>query len=221
MKRATFLKGIVMIAMFTAFAPFAHADALKSQVELTTKECGSKETALCNLIADAIREIADSDIAFVSSSAFNEVSFPKGPVTKEDILKALEFRDDNVIVVKLTAAQILKALEHSLYLFPKTNSAFLHFSGITVEVKPEAEKGKRVVSVKLDDKLLENGKSYKVAMPSPLAKGALAYSKIWKSSKEDKDTDKTLETAILDYLKKKTLIEKSDERLILPKKKTE
>ena len=191
MKRSLWLLALILTSLLAARPAVASADLLKSEVELTTKDCGFKETTLGNLIADAIRHSADADIAFISSSAFTEVTHPKGKVNSDDILRGLEFRDDNIIVVKLTGEQILKALEHSLFLFPKTNSAFLHFSGITVDVKPEGEKGKRVVSVKMDDKSIESSKTYKVAMPSPLAKGALAYSKIWKSSKEDKDTDKT------------------------------
>ncbi len=190
-------------------------DALKStEVELTTREVGLKENLLGSVVADAVRDSAKADISLIDASAFEEqVTIPKGKFAAADLLKALSYKSDNIFTLKLTGEQIRAALEHGLFLYPKFNSAFLQFSGMTVTVNPDGGADKHVMSVKIGSDALENGKTYTVAMRAPLANGGLAYSKIWKSS-EKKDTSKTLEAAVTAYLKDHATISKGDERLV-------
>lgn len=194
----------------------AAAQSVKTEVELSTKEIDARENALGDLVADAIRAASKADAAIIAASAFADISaLPKGNVSAEDILKALEFRSDNIVIVKLTGNQINRAFEHALYLYPKPNSGFLQFSGFTVTVNPDAEKEGRVGSVKLDGAVLEPDRVYRVAMPAPLANGALAYFKIWKKSDIETDTKKTLAEAITAYVRDKKSVTKGDERLVI------
>lgn len=211
------LLGTMALSLCVTAAGFA--DTIKSELELTTKEVSSKESALGNLVADAVKALAKTDAAFVPALAFNEVTLPKGNVNSDDLLKALAYKTDTVVIVKLTGDQITKAMEHSLYLYPKSNSGFLQFSGLTVTINPDAEKEKRVLSIKIGGSALETGKTYKVAMPSPLAKGALVYFKIWKPENIEKDTQKTLETAVTSYLGEHKTVTKGEERLVIKGKK--
>ena len=196
-----------------------YKDTIKSEVELTTKDIGGKENVLGNLVTDAMRETTKSDIAFLAASYFNsDYKVAKGDIQTSDVLKSLEFAGDNLAIVNLTGAQVIKALEHGLFLYPKPSSGFLHFSGLEVTISGDGDRGKRVLSVKVGENALEPGKSYKVVMPAPLANGALAYFKVWKKEdidkKSEKDLDgKTLETAVKDFLKSKKKLEKGDERL--------
>jgi 2',3'-cyclic-nucleotide 2'-phosphodiesterase (5'-nucleotidase family) len=217
-RRTVALAGLfVAAAWMPCMAVAGRADTIKTEVELTSKDSGSKETTLGNLVADAIREAAKTEIAFIAASSFNEVSLPKGNVNSNDIVKALEYKNDTIAIVKLTGDQVRRALEHGLYLYPKFNSGFLHFSGLTVTINPDGEKGKRIVSVKVDGSALDSGKTYKVAMPSPLANGALAYFKIWTKKEIEKDTDQTLEAAVNSYLNARKTITKGEERLVVKK----
>lgn len=194
-------------------------ETVRSEVELSTKDIGDKETALGDLMADALRAEAHSDAAFIAASSFTDISpIPKGSVTGADILKSLEYGGDNVVVVKLTGDQIRRALEHSLYLYPKFNSGFLHVSGLIVVLNPDAEPEGRIISIKIDGGSLQAGKVYRVAMPAPLANGALAYFKFWKKSDIDKDTGKTLEDAVHDYLADHKTLAKGEERLVVKSK---
>jgi 5'-nucleotidase / UDP-sugar diphosphatase len=197
----------------------AYAAAIQVTSELTTKNARTEESNLANVIADAIRAVEKSDVAFVPASALAEVTIPKGTVTADDILRAVEYRDDSVIIVKLTGAQIKRALEHALGLYPQKNSAFLQVSGLTVTVDPTTEKDKRIVSVKVGGSPLQDSKKYTVAMPSPLASGALGYFKIWDKTRDiDHDTNKSLAVAVKDYLDGiRTLGGKSEERLVIKK----
>src|SRR5262249_21861341 len=122
---------------------------LQVQSELTTKSVRTEESGLADIIADAIRDVDKSDVAFVPASSFTDTTLGKGNATVEDVLKALEYRDDSVMIAKLTGAQIKKALEHGLALYPQKNMGFLQVSGITVVIDPMAEKDHRVASVKV------------------------------------------------------------------------
>lgn len=217
-RQAVALVGLFGTMAFSLCAPAAgFGDTLKAEAEISTKDISTKESILGDAIADAIKASAKSDIAFIAADYFNEVTIAKGNVDKAAILKALESPGDTIVIVKLTGDQITRAMERSLLLHPKSNSAFLHFSGMTVTFKPDAEADKRVVSIKVAGDALETGKTYKVAMPSPLAKGSLSYFKIWKMSDIDKDTEKTLEAAANSYFSDHKTLAKGDERLVSKK----
>jgi 2',3'-cyclic-nucleotide 2'-phosphodiesterase (5'-nucleotidase family) len=192
-------------ALWLAFSEIGYAfpradDILFVTAEMTTRNVRGEESKLANLIADAIRNVEKSDAAFITASAFAEATLSKGTATISDILKALEVRSDRVVIVKLTGKQIRQALEHSLALFPQKSSALLHVSGLKMNADSTREKGSRVTSVKINGSEVQDDKTYTVAMPSPLANGALAYSKVWSRSDVDHETTRTLEQAITDYL---------------------
>lgn len=197
----------------------AHAQGNRTDVELSTKDISLKESALGSLAADAIRASAKADAAFIAASSFTEdtISIKPGALTVGDLLKTLEYKGDTIAIVKLTGEQIRAALEHGLYLYPKSNSGFLHTSGIVATINPTAGGEKHVISIKINGSALDAGKTYKVAMPAPLANGALAYFKVWKKSDLDKDTGKTLENALTAYLVDHKTITKGDERLVAKK----
>jgi len=186
--------------------------------ELTTKNVRTEESNLAGLVADAIRAVQKSDIALIPAIGFTETTVPKGPATTEDILKALEYRNDMVVIVKLSGEQVRRALEHGLALLPQKNPAFLQVSGLTVTVDPAADRTKRVVSAKVGKNALQDGKTYEVAMPSPLANGALAYFKIWSKADISKETSRTVEEAVTNYLAtQKTIGQKGEERIAFRK----
>ncbi len=215
-RRSVVLVGLIGTMAFSLCVAAAGSVAISNStdVELTTKEIGLKESVLGNVVADAIRASAKADVALIDASAFEEqVSVPKGRFTDSDLLKALSYKSDNIFVLKLTGEQLRQALEHGLFLYPKFNSAFLQFSGMTVTVNSEGGAEKHVVSIRVNGDALESGKTYSVAMRAPLANGGLAYSKVWKNS-DKKDTQKTLEAAITAYLSDHSTITKGEGRLV-------
>ena len=215
-RRSVALVGLIGAMAFSlCVAAAGSADTQRStDVELTTKEIGLKENVLGDVVADAIRASARADVGLVDASAFeDQVTVPKGKFTDADLLKALSYKSDDIYVLKLTGEQIRQALEHGLFLYPKFNSAFLQFSGMTVTVNPEGGAEKHVVSVKVNGDTLENNKTYTVAMRAPLANGGLAYSRIWKNS-DKKDTQQTLEAAITAYLNDHPTVTKGEDRLV-------
>jgi len=206
---------LILAAILLCGSMAGRADTIKSDVELTTREIGAKEAAIGDLVADAIRASAKADAAFIAATSFSDtVSLAKGSVNTTDVVDALVYKSENVVIVKLTGEQITRALEQSLFLYPKSNSAFLQFSGLVVTVKPDADAGKRVASIKTDAGDLDPKKVYKVAMPAPLANGGLAYFKIWQKTSIDKETDVTVEAALKTWFTDHKTVTKGDERLV-------
>jgi len=202
------------IALAMGPTAFARADTLKAEAEIATKDIGAKQNILGDFVADAIRATAKTDAAFIAADYFNEVTIPKGATTTESVMKALVMPGDSITIVKLTGDQIQRAMERSLFLQPKFNSGFLQVSGMTVTFKPDADVDKRVISIKIGGDSLEAGKTYQVAMPTPLAKGGLAYFKIWKPADIVKETDKTLLMAVTSYIVDHKSLSKGEDRLV-------
>lgn len=191
------------------------ADPFRAETELTSKDVAFKESSLADVAADAIRAEGKSDAAFVAASSFNETTIAKGPFTLSDMLNGVVYDGDDVVVVKLTGDQTLKALEHGLYLYPKPNSGFLQTSGLSVTVNPDGASERHVISARIAGDTIDPSRVYRVAMPAPLANGALAYFKVWKKSDIERDTGKTVEQAVTDYLNEHKVISKGDERLVV------
>ncbi len=210
----------ISIALLGAFAPGASAQTLRSSADLTTKGVRSQETNLGDFIADTMRSAAKCDAAVIAASSFTDVTLPKGVVSAGDVLSALEFRGDSVVVMKLTGQELRRALEHGLALYPQPNSAFLQVSGINMVVDPKAAKGHHVLSVTIIGAPLDPSQSYTVAMPSPLANGALGYFKVWSPSEivTAKDPKKTIEQCVTSYFAShKTLDVQAGNRIVARK----
>lgn len=187
-------------------------------VELTTKNVRSEESNLANVIADGVMAVRNTDGAFLAAGAFAETTVAKGNAMEMDILNALEYRADAVVVVKLTGQQIKNALEHGLSLYPRRNPAFLQVAGIEAQIDGNAESGKRVTSVRVGGSAADLKKTYRIAMPSPLANGALAFQKIWEPKDIAEETNITVGQAVSNYLKtNRTIGRQSGDRLVIKK----
>ena len=230
MKRGRLIGTVIGLTVGLVVTPavyrhaIARAASLKQQGltaenELSTRNVRTEESNLANVIADAIRAVEKSDAAFVHGSAFGTTTIPKGKCTAEDVLKAVQYREDPVVIVKLSGAQIKKALENGLKLYPQKSPEFLQVSGIVVTVDSNADKEKRVTDLRVGGSKLDDNKKYTVAMPSPLANGALGYYKIWdKSEAIDRETSKTVGQAVSDYLNGRTTLGgRSEERIVIKK----
>ena len=212
------LIGVLALAALTAGTP--RADTYRADVELTNKEIGVKQAGLGDLVADAIRASAHVDAAFVPASAFSEsaITVTRAGFGLPDVLKALEYKGDTIAIVKLTGEQIRGALENSLYQLPGRNVAFLQVSGLVVNYNAGATAGKRITSVSVGGSALQPGKTYRIAMPLPLANGGNAYFKYWKKADIEKDTGVSLESALGSYLNEHKTIAKGEDRLVASSK---
>ena len=90
------------------------------------------ETNMGDFCADAYRDQAGADIAFVNGGGIR-VSIPAGKITLNDILMVHPF-GNALCVVEVTGQQILDALEWSVRSVPNEEGGFQQVSGLSFEV---------------------------------------------------------------------------------------
>ncbi len=127
--------------------------------------------------ADLIRNFAQTDGAFLAAGLV------KQDYSRDNLASLLQYQTDEIVIVTLTGAQIRQAFERSVSFFPQPNSSFLQVSGFEITFAKNPETSPRVLSVTAKGSKLEDTKSYTIAMPSSLGRGALGYFKIWDKSK--------------------------------------
>ncbi|MCU1383921.1 MAG: hypothetical protein JWL71_2618 [Acidobacteria bacterium] len=135
----------------------------------------ASETNLGNLVADAMRADAKSDIAITNSGSIRgDRIYPAGPLTRRRLLEIHPF--ENVIcVLKLTGRVVLDTLNYGVSSLPTANGRFPQVSGVTLTVDPSAPLGNRVRDVKVNGQPLDLGKSYSVAIADFLLKQGDGY----------------------------------------------
>ena len=198
------LVAAVLILMVSAVA-MVSAD-VQSPADLSSVGCQTQETSLGDLMADAIRASANTQIALIPAGGFREVTIPKGAVKIADVLKCLQYPDDQIAIMKLTGAQLLKALERSVSIYPQRNMGFLQVSGLTLAFDPSSSKDSRIKSVAVGGEQLSPDQSYRVATTKPLADGAYGYFTIW-GNEYRQMKDKTIAQAATDFLAQRTSVD--------------
>lgn len=123
-------------------------------------------------IADALREAAGAEAAFIPAGMLRES-------TSRALAEFLQYPTDQIAVVQLTGAQIRQALERSVSLYPSPNSSFLQLAGMEVAFSRSAQPERRITSVSVGGGALSDSRTYSVAMPRTLARGGLGYFKVW------------------------------------------
>jgi 5'-nucleotidase / UDP-sugar diphosphatase len=136
-----------------------------------------EESAMGNLIADAMRAATGADVAIMNGGGIRaDRTYDAGTkLTRRDILTELPFGN----VTQLTAipgSQLLAALENGLSQVEKGAGRFPQVSGLTLVYDPSAEPGSRIASVLIGGAELELDKLYKVAVNDFILGGGDGYS---------------------------------------------
>jgi 5'-nucleotidase/UDP-sugar diphosphatase len=164
----------------------------ETSVDLTAGR--GSESNLGDLVADAMREAADSQIAFHNSGGIR-ASIPAGKITMEEVYTAFPF--DNVLVsMTLTWDQVRQALEQA----GTMEFGGLQISGITVTYDLKKTVGERVMKAEVGGKPLDPNKAYTVVTNDFLAAGGDKVGAL----KEGKNITygDLLRDALVEYLKK-------------------
>jgi 2',3'-cyclic-nucleotide 2'-phosphodiesterase (5'-nucleotidase family) len=136
----------------------------------------SREAAIGNLIADAIREAVGADVALTNGGGIRaDREYEAGAkLTRGDILAELPF-GNKTVKLELTGAQVKAALENGFSQVEEVAGRFPHISGMTVEVDLAKPAGERVVSVMVGGAPLDEGKTYTMATNDFVARGGDGY----------------------------------------------
>ncbi|WP_158285751.1 bifunctional metallophosphatase/5'-nucleotidase [Pseudohoeflea suaedae] len=136
----------------------------------------SQESAMGDLIADAMREASGADVAITNGGGIRaDRTYDAGTdLTRGDILAELPFGNVTV-VTEIPGSQILSALENGFSQVETGGGRFPQVSGMEVVYDPTAPSGSRVVSVKLGSEDLDPDKIYKVATNDYMLSGGDGY----------------------------------------------
>jgi len=173
--------------------PFLRRVAAKRDEKVGIRTAGAytrsfgKETALGNLIADILREYAQSDFGMMNSGGIR-AELPAKDLTYADIFAVSPF-DNYPAIVTLTGAEVIETLR----LTATGVRGIMQVSGLKYTVdasldneKPPAERN-RIVSVTLPDgSALDPDKLYTVAMPDFIAAGGDGTMDVMKNLARDR-----------------------------------
>jgi 5'-nucleotidase len=140
-----------------------------------SQQLRSSETNLGNLVADAIRADAGTDIALTNAGSIrgNRI-YPAGPLTRKTLIEMHPF--DNVICkLAMSGRALLDVLNNGVAKLPLAAGQFPQVSGLTMVVDTHAAVGSRVTDVRVNGEALDLTASYTVAVPDFIFKGGDGY----------------------------------------------
>lgn len=136
----------------------------------------TEESAMGNLITDAMREATSADIVLVGGGGIRaDRTYDAGTeLTRKDILSELPFGNATV-VTEIPGSQVLAALENGFSQVEDGAGRFPQVSGLEVVYDPTAPAGSRVASVMIGGSELDIDKLYKLATNDYMLSGGDGY----------------------------------------------
>jgi 5'-nucleotidase / UDP-sugar diphosphatase len=158
----------------------------KTDVELDSRTATvrTREAAIGNLVADALRWSAQSDVAVTNGGGIRggRIYPPGSTITRRDILTELPF-GNRLVTIDMTGVGLRAAIENGLSQLPNPSGRFPQVSGLAIEADASRPPGNRVVSIKVGDAPLEDGKTYSVATNDYMQRGGDGYT-MFRDAKE-------------------------------------
>ena len=156
---------------------------LKKVIGVATKKLtrGNDETALGNVIADAMREEYDADFALFNRGGMRK-DIPAGDITGKELFECLPF-GNTATVVKLKGWHLIRILQVGF----SGRRRDTQISGVNVVYNPEFSTTNKLCSVEFSDgSPIELEKEYTAVTSNYLASGSIGYDLFKFLEKEDK-----------------------------------
>jgi 2',3'-cyclic-nucleotide 2'-phosphodiesterase (5'-nucleotidase family) len=150
---------------------------LASPLDSRTGVIRTQETAIGNLIADAIRASTGAQLAITNAGGIRaNKQYPAGhKLTRRDVLSELPFGNATVMV-EITGKDVKDAIENGLRDAPQGSGRFPVVSGLTFEADLKQPQGSRVTLVTVDGKPIDPAGKYTVASNNFMLGGGDGYS---------------------------------------------
>jgi 5'-nucleotidase len=174
----------------TAATDITRAPAPASDITLNGQRGG--ESALGDLIADAQREYAGTQIAFMNPGGIRQ-DIQAGEVTYGELFSVQPF-DNQVVQMELTGNQILRILEQQFEV-----NRILQISGFQYTFNASNSAGQRITSVTINGAPLDRNATYTVAANSFLATGGDGFTVFKEASASQQTLGSDLD-ALEDYV---------------------
>ncbi|MDX6445574.1 MAG: 5-nucleotidase / UDP-sugar diphosphatase [Blastocatellia bacterium] len=141
------------------------------ELDLKSADVRTRETNMGDFIADAFRQATGSDVGLVNGGSVRaDTTIEPGVLTKRDVLSTLPY-NNRVVKLQLTGAIIREALEHGVASLgvEAQPGRFPQVSGIRFAFDTSRPPGRRITSITINGKPLDDRKSYTLATTSYVA----------------------------------------------------
>jgi len=175
---------------------------LAAPLDSRTELVRTNETAIGNLIADAMRKATGADVALTNGGGIRgNRLYPQGTQwTRRDVLTELPF-GNKLVTIAMTGATINAVLEHGFSRLPRASGGFPQISGMDVSLDLSAAPGSRLRGVMIGGASLDPQKIYRLATNDFLARGGDGYKMLAQLSAATVDSgDILLVRAVMDYV---------------------
>jgi 2',3'-cyclic-nucleotide 2'-phosphodiesterase (5'-nucleotidase family) len=137
----------------------------------------TREAAIGNLIADAMRDRARADAAIMNGGGIrgSKNYEPGSVITRRDVLAELPF-GNRLVTLNVKGRDLRSAVENGLSRLPEASGRFPQVSNIKVEYNPHRPAGHRILSISVGGAPLDPARTYRIATNDFLARGGDDYS---------------------------------------------
>jgi 5'-nucleotidase / UDP-sugar diphosphatase len=173
-------------------------------LDSSTSTVRTREAAIGNLFADAMRDSMKADAAVINGGGIRAgKTYDAGArISQGDILAELPF-NNRVVVIEINGLELRRAMENGLALLPRPSGRFPQVSGITVRFDLSREPGSRVTAMQVAGAALDESKVYRVAVLDFLARGGDDYTMFRDAKRITPDNDAPLMVSeVVGYLRR-------------------
>ena len=173
-------------------------------MDTRTASVRSHETVFGNLVADALRERLNADVAVVNGGAVRgNRTYAAGRVlTPRDIRTELPF-GNKAVLLELTGADLRAALETGFSAVGRPAGRFPQVSGLRLDVDSRRPAGSRITTVEVGGEPLRDERTYRVATVDFLARGGDEYRAFTRGASLTGDADGVpVATVVIDHVRK-------------------
>ncbi|MDR6869040.1 2',3'-cyclic-nucleotide 2'-phosphodiesterase (5'-nucleotidase family) [Bosea sp. BE125] len=152
---------------------------LAAPLDSRTGVIRTQETAIGNLISDAIRASTGAQLAITNAGGIraNKQYAAGYKLTRRDVLSELPF-GNATIMVQITGKDVKDAIENGLAPAPQGSGRFPQVSGLTFEADIKRPVGQRVVSINVEGKPIDEAANYTVASNNFMLAGGDGYTSL-------------------------------------------
>lgn len=179
----------------------------------------TREAAIGNLMADAIRDKLGTDVALINGGGIRgNKEYAAGiEISRRDVLAELPFGNRSART-DVTGKALRVALENGFSQIENSAGRFPQISGMLVEYDKTKPAGSRVVSVLVNGAPLDDAKTYSVATNDFMLRGGDGYTTLAGSSKPTVDSGGPLMASdVMAYARKRGTIDAKVEGRIIAK----
>ena len=149
---------------------------LTAPLDSRTGTVRTREAAIANMVADALRAHFGADAALINGGGLRgDREYPAGHVlTRRDLAREMPF-GNSVVLLEVSETELRRALNHGLSEIERGSGRFPQVSGLTVAYDPGAPAEARVKDILVGGQPLDPGRRYTLATTNYLQGGGDGY----------------------------------------------